>query len=95
MGPWPPSATSARSAVAAALAVAEHADASGEDLLRAVTIGYEVGARVALAVGPAHYQHWHTTGTVGALGAAAAAAEVLRLDAGQFANALATAATMS
>jgi len=81
--------------VAAALAVAEHADASGEDLLRAVTIGYEVGTRVALAVGPAHYQHWHTTGTVGALGAAAAAAEVLRLDAGQFANALATAATMS
>ena len=27
--------------VAAALAVAEHADATGEDLLRAVTIGYE------------------------------------------------------
>jgi len=81
--------------VAAALAVAEHLDASGEDLLRAVTIGYEVGARIALAVGPAHYRHWHTTGTVGTFGAAAAAAELLQLDPDRFASALATAATMT
>ncbi|MDV9172930.1 MmgE/PrpD family protein, partial [Streptomyces sp. W16] len=73
--------------IAAAFAVADQLDSSGEDFLRAVTIGYEIGARIALAVGPAHYRHWHTTGTVGTFGSAAAAAELLRLDAGRFAGA--------
>jgi 2-methylcitrate dehydratase PrpD len=81
--------------IAAAFAVADRLDASGEDFLRAVTIGYEIGARIALAVGPAHYRNWHTTGTVGTFGAAAAAAELLRLDPGRFAGALALAATMA
>jgi 2-methylcitrate dehydratase PrpD len=79
--------------IAAALAVAEHADASGADLLRAVTIGYEIGARVALALAPEHYRNWHPTGTAGAIGAAAAAAEILQLDDVRFANALAIATT--
>lgn len=81
--------------VAAAFAVADLLDAPGEDFLRAVTIGYETGARIALAVGPAHYRNWHTTGTVGTFGAAAAAAELLGLDAGRFAGALALAGTMT
>ncbi|MEU5888967.1 MmgE/PrpD family protein [Streptomyces sp. NPDC047461] len=81
--------------VAAAFAVADQLDSSGMDFLRAVTIGYEIGARIALAVGPAHYRNWHTTGTVGTFGAAAAAAELLRLDADRFAGALALAATMA
>ena len=81
--------------VAAALAVAEHADVTGEALLRAITIGYEVGGRVALAVAPAHYRNWHPTGTAGAIGAAAAAAEILQLDDIRFANALAIATTMA
>lgn len=81
--------------VAAALAVAEEIDASGADLLRAVTIGYEISGRIAAAVQPAHYRYWHTTGTVGTLGAAAAVAELLELDAERFAHALATATTMA
>ena len=81
--------------IAAALAVAEHADAAGADLLRAVTIGYEIGARVALAVAPAHYRNWHPTGTAGAIGAAAAGAEILQLDELRFGHALAIAATMA
>lgn len=81
--------------VAAALAAAEHADAAGPDLLRATTIGYEIGARVALAVAPAHYRNWHPTGTAGAIGAAAAAAEILQLDGLRFAHALAIATTMA
>ncbi|MEU6352985.1 MmgE/PrpD family protein [Streptomyces sp. NPDC047072] len=81
--------------IAAAFAVADRLDACGEDFLRAVTIGYEIGARIALAVGPAHYRNWHTTGTVGTFGAAAAAAELLRLDAARFAGALSLAATMT
>ncbi|WP_326719208.1 MmgE/PrpD family protein [Streptomyces sp. NBC_00243] len=81
--------------IAAAFAVADQLDVSGEEFLRAVTIGYEIGARIALAVGPAHYRNWHTTGTVGTFGAAAAAAELLRLDTDRFAGALALAATMA
>ncbi|HEY1823807.1 MAG TPA: MmgE/PrpD family protein [Trebonia sp.] len=81
--------------VAAALAVAERLGSSGTDLLRAVTIGYDIGDCIAAAVNPAHYRYWHTTGTVGTIGAAAAAADLLGLDARRFAHALATAATMA
>lgn len=81
--------------VAAALAVAERAGSSGADLLRAVTVGYDIGDCVAAAVNPAHYRYWHTTGTVGTVGAAAAAADLLGLDAVRCAHALATATTMA
>jgi 2-methylcitrate dehydratase PrpD len=81
--------------IAAALALCEHLGGSGADLLRAVTVGYEIGNRIAAAVNPAHYQYWHTTGTVGTLGAAGAAAELLGLDAERFTHALATATTMA
>lgn len=79
--------------VAAALATAEHLHASGEQLLRAIAIGYEISCRIAAAIQPAHYTYWHTTGTVGTLGAAAAVAELLGLDADRFAHALANATT--
>lgn len=79
--------------IAAALAVAERSGASGADLVRGVVIGYEVGNRVASTLGAAHYRYWHNTGTAGTIAAAAAAAEILRLDAGPFAHALALAAT--
>lgn len=81
--------------IGAALAAAEDTGATGERLLRAVAIGYEIGDRIAAAVQPAHYTYWHTTGTVGALGAAAAAATVLELDVDQMAHAMATATTMA
>lgn len=80
--------------IAAALAVAEARDVDGPTLLRAVTVGYEIGDRLAEAVAPTHYEFWHTTGTVGAVGASAAVAELLALDADRFAHALATAATL-
>ena len=81
--------------VAAALALAQHRDAPGGDLLRAIAVGYEIGSRVAQTVNPRHYAYWHTTGTVGTLGAAAAAADLLDLDEPRLAHALATAATMA
>lgn len=81
--------------IAAALAVAESLDSSGDRLLRAVTAGYEIGCRVAEAVSPEHYRFWHTTGTIGTIGAAAAAADLLDLDRSAVAHALATATTMS
>ncbi|MBX6370098.1 MAG: MmgE/PrpD family protein, partial [Rhodospirillales bacterium] len=81
--------------VAAALAAAQAKGASGERLLRAIVVGYEISTRIAVAVVPAHYRYWHTTGTVGTFGAAAAVSTVLGLDQSQMAHALATAATMA
>ena len=81
--------------IAAALAASQQAGASGLDFLRAVVLGYEVSTRIGVTLGRAHYRFWHNTGTVGVFGAAAAAGYALRLDAGPFAHALATAATFS
>jgi 2-methylcitrate dehydratase PrpD len=61
----------------AALAAAQHAAASGRDLLTAAAVGYEAGVRVGAYLGRAHYRVFHTTGTAGTLAAAAATAHVL------------------
>jgi 2-methylcitrate dehydratase PrpD len=79
--------------VAAALAAAQQLRSSGERLLRAIAVGYEISDRIAAAMQPAHYTYWHTTGTIGTLGAAAAVAELLELDTERFAHAVATATT--
>ena len=81
--------------ISAALAVAQQGQASGEQFLRAVIVGYEVSTRIGQILGRAHYRHWHNTGTVGTFGAAAAAAYLLRLDAQQFTQALCTSATFA
>lgn len=81
--------------IAAALAAAEDRGVSGSQLLTGVTIGYEIGNRIAAAVQPSHYRFWHTTGTVGTIGAAAAVAGVLRLDPQGFTDAIGNAATMA
>jgi 2-methylcitrate dehydratase PrpD len=71
--------------VPAALAIAERVDADGQSLLRAVATGYEIAARINIAMGfssPAKAKH--STHSIGpAFGAAAAAAALLRLDARQ------------
>jgi len=81
--------------IAAALAVAEREDASGEALLGAIVAGYEVSNRIGAAVNPAHYAFWHTTATVGCFGAATAAGVLLGLDATRFAHALNGVASMA
>jgi 2-methylcitrate dehydratase PrpD len=81
--------------VAAALAAAQHAGVGGDRLISAVVVGYEISTRIAVALTPAHYKFWHTTGTVGTFGAAAATAVVLELDRAQTAHALATSATFA
>jgi len=74
----------------AALAAAELAGAGGRRVLNAAVAGYEVAARLAMALDPAaHYRRgFHPTGTCGAFGAAAAAGLVFELDAGRLAAAL-------
>ena len=81
--------------IAAALAAAEFAGASGEQFLRGVIAGYEVSNRIAVAVNPRHYDFWHTTATVGCFGAAAACSVILGLNAAQTAHALASSGTMA
>jgi 2-methylcitrate dehydratase PrpD len=65
------------------------------NFLRAVIVGYEISTRIGALMGRAHYRYWHNTGTIGCFGAAASAAELLQLNAQQFAHALATVATFA
>ena len=79
--------------ISAALAAAQSVDASGEDFLRGVIVGYEISTRICEAVMPSHYVYWHTTATIGCIGAAAAAATVLKCNREQFMNAIANVTT--
>ena len=81
--------------IPAALAAAEKVGASGQELITAIALGYEIGIRVGEAVTPAHYYHWHTTGTCGTFGAAAAAGKLLGLNSAQMVNALGNAGTQA
>ncbi|HHY38591.1 MAG TPA: MmgE/PrpD family protein [Clostridia bacterium] len=66
----------------AALALAETLDqCSGAQLLSAVCIGYEVGARVGSSIGTSHLlRGFHPTGTSGTFASGAAAAKVMGFD---------------
>jgi 2-methylcitrate dehydratase PrpD len=71
--------------VAAALAMAEARGASGDALLRAVTLGYDVGTRFTMALNALEFrEEGHSTHSFGpTFGAAAAAGSVARLTAAQ------------
>jgi 2-methylcitrate dehydratase PrpD len=78
--------------VPAALAVAERERASGTQLLRAIVLGYDISARVLLALRlmTLGERSLHHGGSIGALfGAGAASAALLRLDARQVRHMLA------
>jgi len=81
--------------ISAALALAQAKGKNGDALIRAVVAGYETSNRLAVAVNPAHYEYWHTTGSIGAFGAAAAASAVLGLDGDKTAHAMANAGTLA
>ena len=85
----------AATVIPAALAVAERDGRSGADLLTAIVAGYEVAIRIGEALGPSHYQFWHTTATCGVFGAATAAGKLLRLTPEQMVWALGSAGTQS
>lgn len=79
----------------AVFAAAERERVTGRDLIVAILVGYEIGIRVAVGVGKAHYQRWHTTATCGTFGAAAGSAKILGLGEEQFVWALGSAGTQS
>jgi 2-methylcitrate dehydratase PrpD len=70
------------SVVPAALAVGERDDRSGAELLKAVTLGYDLCCRWLMALGPNHVRATHRAaeGVSATFGAAAAAAAMARLD---------------
>jgi 2-methylcitrate dehydratase PrpD len=72
--------------VPAAMALGEEYGIDGAGLLRAVTLGYDIGTRVVLAMGGAAFSYESSLAThsiAGTFGAAAAAASVAGLDARQ------------
>jgi 2-methylcitrate dehydratase PrpD len=78
----------------AALALAQETGASGADLLCAYIAGVEACARLRVVIGDEHYvQGWHITSTLGVFGAVAAAGWLMKLDTGQFAQAVGLAAS--
>ena len=80
--------------VPAALATAELAGRSGNDVLRAVALGYDIGARSTPALGYRQlYTERHSTHSIATtFGATAAAAAMLRLDPRQVRHAFSMAA---
>jgi 2-methylcitrate dehydratase PrpD len=66
--------------IPAALAAAEAADATLEELLTAIVVGYEIAIRAGVQQ-HARAPEYHASGSWGALGAAAAAGRLLGLDA--------------
>ncbi|SER68595.1 MmgE/PrpD family protein [Psychrobacillus sp. OK032] len=81
--------------IPAALAVAEWKKLSGEELITAIVIGYEVCFRIGEAVSPSHYYYWHNTATCGTFGAAIAAAKLLHLTEEEMVFALGNAGTQA
>lgn len=81
--------------VPAALAMAEQLQSTGEKLLTAIAVGYEVMIRSSLALEPsaARLRGWHLTGACGPFGAAAACAVLMGLDVERTAWALGLAGT--
>lgn len=89
-------------AIVVPVVLALHADVrfrlGGDELLRSMLVGYEVGRRMQLALGgyDAHNAlGWHSTATCGVFAAAAAAAHALRLSPDECTAALAIAASSS
>jgi 2-methylcitrate dehydratase PrpD len=68
--------------VPAAMAMAEREGRSGMELLRGVTLGYDVCCRFLMALGPDHVRGTHRSaeGTSATMGSVAAAASLARLD---------------
>jgi 2-methylcitrate dehydratase PrpD len=82
--------------VAATLASAERTAASFDAITTAITIGYEISARIGAVAGRAfHARGFHATGIVGPIAAAGAAARVLALDPAAMSDALGLATSMS
>jgi 2-methylcitrate dehydratase PrpD len=78
------------SLVPSLIALAELTGASGQELLLAYVVGFEVMAKLGRTTQPKHSLEggWHATSTIGSFGSTAACCKLLGLDAQQTGNAL-------
>lgn len=77
------------SVIPSALALAEAHQRSGEELITAVSAGYELANRISAAIHPSHsLKGFAPTGTTGTFAAAGAAAKLLNLSREELASAL-------
>jgi 2-methylcitrate dehydratase PrpD len=81
--------------IPAALAVAEEQQRSGTDFLLGAVVGYEVMARISLALGLAWNKFHHATGQAGVFGSTAAASKMMDLDAAHVTDAFGVAGGMA
>lgn len=82
--------------IPALLAVAESENVHGDALLRAIAIGYEVTARISIAMGQdASHHGFHKTSVVGPVASSIAAASMLGLNTEQITCAAGIAASMA
>ncbi|MDE0451247.1 MAG: MmgE/PrpD family protein [Gammaproteobacteria bacterium] len=80
----------------AVLALAEHNESPGRDVVRALACGIDAECLVVSYTGRSPYRRgWHSTGTVGCFGATAASAQLLGLDAATTAQAFGIAGTQA
>lgn len=79
----------------AVFALSEQLGSKGKELLLSFVIGFEVECQIGRGVTPSHMYKWHITSTLGHFGSAAAAGKLLKLDAGQMAQALGLAGTQA
>lgn len=86
----PPPVHVASCNVPTALVMAERENASGTELITALTVGYDIADRVSKAnLTPHSYPHsFHPSAIFGTFGAVAVAGHLLQLDEAQFINAL-------
>lgn len=78
---WTMEAHPSVSIIPGIFAVGEEQKTSGEKIIEAYIIGYEIEAKIGLCVNPEHYDlGWHTTGTLGTFGALAGVSKILGLN---------------
>jgi 2-methylcitrate dehydratase PrpD len=90
---WHPATHATSPTLPGILALAEHLQRSGPEVLTALVIGFEVQGRLRLASAKLDLRGFHPPGLVGVMGSAAAAAVMLRLSAEQTRMALGIAAS--
>lgn len=81
--------------IPALFSVGETLAVSGRDLLAAYVAGFEVTAKLVMAVRDSSEEGWHAPGTLGAFGAAAGCAKLLGLNYSQLEMALGITASMA
>jgi 2-methylcitrate dehydratase PrpD len=82
--------------ICAILPLAQARNSSGQEILTAYALGFEIGHLLGQALNPSFYElGWHNTRVLGVFGATAACCRILRLDEGRTANALGIVSSMT